>query len=47
MGETGHEIVMVYDGAFVDRALYDRPVIDGAEDDGDSVSGRVGRTGGL
>lgn len=34
MGETGHEIVMVYDGAFVDRALYDRPVIEGAEDDG-------------
>lgn len=34
-GETGHEIIMVYDGEFVDSALYDRPVIEGAEDDGE------------
>lgn len=33
-GRTGHEIVMVYDGAFVDRSLYERPVIEGVEDDG-------------
>lgn len=33
-GQTGHEIVMVYDGAFADRSLYQRPSIDGAEDDG-------------
>ena len=33
-GQTGHEIVMVYDGAFVDRGLYERPWLDGAEDDG-------------
>ncbi len=32
--QTGHEIVMVYDGAFVDRSLYERPVIEGVEDDG-------------
>ena len=33
-GQRGHEIVIVYDGAFVDRALYDRPWLDGAEDSG-------------
>lgn len=33
-GQTGHEIVMVYDGAFADRSLYDLPVIEGTEDDG-------------
>ncbi len=33
-GRTGHEIVMVYDGAFVDRSLYERAVIQGVEDDG-------------
>lgn len=33
-GQTGHEIVMVYDGAFADRSLYDQPVIEGVEDDG-------------
>lgn len=36
-GQTGHEIVMVYDGGFADRALYDRPVIEGAEDDGEKI----------
>ena len=33
-GQTGHEIVMVYDGAFADRSLYDQEVIEGAEDSG-------------
>lgn len=33
-GQMGHEIVMVYDGAFVDRSLYERAVIQGVEDDG-------------
>lgn len=33
-GRTGHEIVMVYDGAFADRSLYERPFIEGVEDDG-------------
>ncbi len=34
-GQTGHEIIMVYDGEFVDSALYERPVIEGEEDDGE------------
>lgn len=33
-GQTGHEIVMVYDGAFADQSLYERPVIHGVEDNG-------------
>lgn len=33
-GQMGHEIVMVYDGAFADRTLYDRAATEGAEDDG-------------
>ncbi len=33
-GQTGHEIVMVYDGEFVDRTLYSRAAIEGDEDDG-------------
>lgn len=33
-GQTGHEIVMVYDGAFADRSLYERPALDGLEDNG-------------
>src|SRR5690606_27785342 len=33
-GQTGHEIVMVYDGAFVDTSFYERPFIHGMEDDG-------------
>lgn len=36
-GQTGHEIVLIYDGAFADRTLYDRPVIEGAEDDGEKI----------
>ena len=31
-GQTGHEIVMVYDGAFVDHSLYEQPWLVGAED---------------
>lgn len=33
-GKTGHEIVMVYDGSFADRSLYEQPFIEGVEDDG-------------
>ena len=33
-GQAGHEIVMVYDGAFADRAFYEQPWLDGAEDSG-------------
>ena len=36
-GQTGHEIVMVYDGAFADASLYDQWVIEGVEDDGESL----------
>jgi len=32
MGEQGHEIVLVFDGAFVDRAFYRQERIDGNED---------------
>lgn len=32
-GEPGHEIVLVYDAAFTDRALYDRAVLHGHEQD--------------
>jgi 8-oxo-dGTP pyrophosphatase MutT (NUDIX family) len=30
-GRPGHEIVLVYDGEFVDRSLYEREFIDGSE----------------
>ena len=33
-GQRGHEIVMVYDGAFADRSLYGQASLDGAEDSG-------------
>ncbi len=33
-GQLGHEIAMVYDGAFADRSLYERPSLSGREDDG-------------
>lgn len=36
-GQTGHEIVMVYDGAFIDRTLYEQPVLDGVEDSGGTI----------
>ncbi len=32
-GQPGHEIVMVYDGSFVDRMLYDEPDLRGHEHD--------------
>jgi 8-oxo-dGTP pyrophosphatase MutT (NUDIX family) len=32
-GQTGHEIVMVYDGEFVDRSLYKREALDGVDND--------------
>ncbi len=31
-GEMGHEIVLVFDGAFVDTATYDLPILYGSED---------------
>ena len=34
LGKPEHEIVQVYDGDFVDRALYQRPFLPGAESDG-------------
>ena len=33
-GQTGHEIILVYDGAFADHSLYEQPWLDGAEDSG-------------
>lgn len=36
-GQTGHEIIMVYDGEFVDASLYERPSLEGAEDDGEPL----------
>lgn len=33
-GQMGHEIVMVYDGAFADPSLYERDVLEGVEDSG-------------
>ena len=33
-GETGHEIVLVYDGEFADPKLYERKSLDGQEDNG-------------
>jgi ADP-ribose pyrophosphatase YjhB (NUDIX family) len=33
-GEPGHEIVLVFDGAFVDASLYKRPELKGREDNG-------------
>ncbi len=32
-GQPGHEIVLVYDGTFVDESLYERDCIEGYEDD--------------
>jgi len=34
LGNSGHEIIQVYDGEFVDRTLYQRPFLPGAESDG-------------
>lgn len=33
-GDTGHEIVMVYDGKFVDSSIYTSDSFEGIEDDG-------------
>ena len=33
-GRPGHEIVLVYDGRFVDPQVYERPVLNGREHDG-------------
>ncbi|WP_040979518.1 NUDIX hydrolase [Oceanobacillus jeddahense] len=33
-GETGHEIVQVYDGEFIDKSIYDQSVLLVKEDDG-------------
>ena len=33
-GQPGHEIVLVYDGAFVDRSIYEKAWVDGWEDKG-------------
>ena len=33
-GRPGHEIVLVYDGALADRALYERAELEGREHDG-------------
>ncbi|WP_374688347.1 NUDIX hydrolase [Promineifilum sp.] len=35
-GQMGHEIAMVYDGAFADPSLYERDVLEGVEDSGAS-----------
>lgn len=35
-GQPGHEIVLIYDGAFVDQAVYEREAIDG-EDAGEQL----------
>ncbi|MCI0397532.1 MAG: NUDIX hydrolase [Chloroflexi bacterium] len=32
-GETGHEIIQVYDASFVDSSFYERPLLQGIEDD--------------
>lgn len=32
-GKPGHEIVLIYDGAFVDESVYSRDVLHGVEDD--------------
>jgi 8-oxo-dGTP pyrophosphatase MutT (NUDIX family) len=33
-GETGHEIVMVYEADFVSESMYEKPEMQGHEDDG-------------
>jgi 8-oxo-dGTP pyrophosphatase MutT (NUDIX family) len=35
-GDDGHEIVMIYNGTFVDKSLYKRDSIEGHEDNDDS-----------
>ena len=33
-GQMGHEIVLIYEGTFVDQAIYDKGMLQGIEDDG-------------
>jgi 8-oxo-dGTP pyrophosphatase MutT (NUDIX family) len=33
-GETGHEIVLIFEGDFVDRSLYEKEAVEGQEEDG-------------
>ncbi len=35
-GETGHEIVIIYNGEFADKSFYDKNIIIGREDNGDA-----------
>ena len=37
-GQTGHEIVVVYDGAFVDRSIYEQAQLTAWEDNGESFT---------
>ena len=37
-GNPGHEIVMVYEGEFVDSSIYEMPRFTGHEDDGSEIS---------
>lgn len=39
-GVQGHEIVFVYDGEFVDPAVYERDRLDFEEDNGEAVTAR-------
>ncbi len=34
---TGHEIVFVYDGRFVDMSIYNQPFVEAIEDNGDKL----------
>ncbi|UOQ48575.1 NUDIX hydrolase [Gracilibacillus caseinilyticus] len=37
-GDTGHEIVMVYDAQFVDQTIYHIESFEGIEDDGEKIN---------
>ena len=37
-GERGHEIVIVYDGDFTDKSVYQHPIIHGLEDGHDPIN---------
>jgi 8-oxo-dGTP pyrophosphatase MutT (NUDIX family) len=37
-GEKGHEIILIYDGDFVDPDFYDQEIISGLEDDGTQIT---------
>jgi len=40
-GEMGHEIVLIYDGKFVDKSIYQREGLEGHEDDDESGTFRA------